>query len=111
MRYKCVSTASFDVGRVLSNRCVTVPATIDPLTFSAVLAISINGSIEINSATKVIGNPIAGKTTSAAKVAPPPTPAIPKELTVVIKIKGARNDKLKGSMPTVGAIITASIAG
>ena len=43
-----------------------MPVVIAPFTFNAVLAISISGSIEINSAATVTGNPIAGSTTSAA---------------------------------------------
>ncbi len=48
----------------------SLPAVIEPFTFNAVRPISINGSIEISSATKVTGKPIAGSTISAAKVAP-----------------------------------------
>lgn len=88
-----------------------VPAVIAPETLSAVRAISIKGSIEISSAAMVTGNPIAGSTISAAKVAPPPTPAIPNQLTTII----ATRDRMKlisiGSIPTVGATITANIAG
>ena len=72
---------------------------------------SISGSIEINSATSVTGNPIVGNTTSAAKVAPPPTPAMPNELMVTTSINIKKNSGAKGSRPTEGAIITASIDG
>ncbi|CSB29736.1 Uncharacterised protein [Vibrio cholerae] len=63
-----------------------MPAVIEPDTLSAVRAISISGSIEIKSAAIVTGKPMAGSTIRAAKVAPPPTPAIPKELMVIIAI-------------------------
>ena len=56
-----------------------VPAVIAPFTFSAVRPISINGSIEINKPTNSNGRFKVDNTTIAAKVAPPPTPAIPKE--------------------------------
>jgi|GEM_PF-4308096 len=36
---------------------------IEPLTFNAVLAISMRGSIDINNATNATGKPIAGSTT------------------------------------------------
>lgn len=82
-----------------------------PLTLTAVRPISISGSIEINKPASPIGKFIAERTKMAAKVAPPPTPATPKELiatvTISVKIKVGSN----GSIPTVGAIMTASIAG
>ena len=74
-------------------------------------AISIKGSIEISRATTSIGSPIVGSTTSAAKVAPPPTPAIPKELITIIPTKGIMNSIVIGSIPTLGATIIASMAG
>ena len=73
-----------------------VPAVIAPDTLSAVRAMSISGSIEISSAAIVTGRPIAGSTISAANVAPPPTPAIPKELTVMIAIR----DRIVNSVTT-----------
>src|SRR5471032_796052 len=66
-----------------------VPAVIEPLTFRAVRPMSISGSTEISSATSVTGRPIAGSTISAAKVAPPPTPATPAELRVTIATRVA----------------------
>ena len=83
----------------------------EPLTFRAVRAISISGSTEISTAATVTGKPMAGSTTSAAKVAPPPTPAIPKELMATMATRGRMKSKLMGSMPMDGAIITASMAG
>jgi len=72
---------------------------------------SINGSTEISNATSDTGRPIAGSTISAAKVAPPPTPATPTELKVTIATSDAIHIGSSGLMPTVGATITASIAG
>ncbi|MNP78306.1 hypothetical protein D3C76_1758830 [compost metagenome] len=46
-----------------------------------------------------------------AKVAPPPTPATPNELIMTTRIKVTMKSQLSGSIPTVGAIITASMAG
>ena len=90
---------------------VTVPATIAPLTFNAVRPMSINGSTEISSATNDTGKPIAGSTINAAKVAPPPTPATPAELKVTMATNVAIHTGSSGLMPTVGATITANIAG
>ena len=67
--------------------------------------------MEISKATKVTGKPIIGKTISAAKVAPPPTPATPIELKVTTQAKVKIQIGSSGLIPTVGATITASIAG
>ncbi|MNI96065.1 hypothetical protein D3C73_1544490 [compost metagenome] len=90
---------------------MSVPAVMEPLTFNAVRPISISGSTEISRATSVTGRPIAGSTISAANVAPPPTPATPAELTVTIPTSVAIHIGSSGLIPTVGATITASIAG
>src|SRR6056297_2393013 len=92
------------------NRPVSTPAVIAPLTFSAVRAMSMSGSMEISSAATVTGKPMAGSTMNAAMVAPPPTPATPKELMAMIPTSPAMNDGLMGSTPMLGAIITASMA-
>ena len=81
------------------------------MTFRAVLAMSMSGSIEINSATRAMGKPMAGRTIRAAKVAPPPTPATPNELIAIIPSRLNMKVGSKGLMPMVGAIITASMAG
>ena len=83
----------------------------EPFTLRAVRAMSINGSIEINRAATVTGKPIAGSTMNAANVAPPPTPATPKELIAIIPTRPAMNDGSNGSMPMLGATMVASIAG
>ena len=83
---------------------VTVPATMAPLTFKAVRPMSISGSTEINSATSDTGRPIAGSTISAAKVAPPPTPATPAELSVTIATSSQLN-------VTGAAMLTTSARG
>ncbi|EWM39746.1 hypothetical protein D043_0390B, partial [Vibrio parahaemolyticus EKP-021] len=44
-------------------------------------------------------------------VAPPPTPAIPNELIVMIAIRERMKFTSSGLIPIVGATITASIAG
>ncbi|MCY1425782.1 hypothetical protein D9M71_415790 [compost metagenome] len=54
---------------------------------------------------------MAGSTISAAKVAPPPTPATPAELSVTMATRVAIHNGSKVSMPTAGATITASMAG
>src|SRR3990167_4712474 len=90
---------------------VIAPAVIEPLTFNAVRPISISGSTEISNATNDTGKPIAGSTISAANVAPPPTPATPAELKVTIATSVAIHSGSSGLMPTVGATITANIAG
>ena len=54
---------------------------------------------------------MADSTISAANVAPPPTPATPMEPMVTTAISMAMKLDVYGSMPTVGAIITASMAG
>src|SRR5690625_128848 len=89
----------------------TTPANMEPLTFTIVLPISITGSIAINRPTKPTGRPIAERTVRPAKVAPPPTPAIPKEANVVTIISWIRKAGSNGLIPTAGAIITATIAG
>ena len=72
---------------------------------------SMSGSMEISSAAMVTGKPMAGSTTRAAKVAPPPTPAMPKLETATMATRPVMKEKLKGSTPRVGAIIVASMAG
>lgn len=89
--YARVSSNVASLSGDFSTRLAIVPAVIEPETFSAVRAMSINGSIEISSAAMVTGKPIAGRTIKAANVAPPPTPAIPNELMVIIAI----NDRIK----------------
>ncbi len=84
---------------------------IEPLTFNAVRPMSISGSTEISKATRDTGKPMAGSTISAAKVAPPPTPATPAELRVTIATRVAIHSGSSGLMPTVGATMTASMAG
>ncbi|MNH38688.1 hypothetical protein D3C79_997640 [compost metagenome] len=54
---------------------------------------------------------MAGSTISAAKVAPPPTPATPAELKVTMATRVAIHSGSKVSMPTAGATITANMAG
>src|SRR5471030_2793687 len=100
-----------DLSVCFSNWLVMVPAVIEPLTLSAVRPISISGSTEISKATSVTGKPIAGRTISAARVAPPPTPATPAELRVTIPTSVAIHIGSNGLIPTVGATITASIVG
>ena len=56
----------------------------EPLTLRAVRPMSISGSIEISRPASATGRFIADSTISAAKVAPPPTPATPTEPTVTI---------------------------
>lgn len=90
---------------------VTIPATILPLTFVAVRAISINGSTEITKPTMATGKFIAPKTINEANVAPPPTPATPNELIVTIATNIKIKPILKTSIPAAGATIVASIAG
>ncbi|NOX69802.1 MAG: sulfite exporter TauE/SafE family protein [Gammaproteobacteria bacterium] len=84
---------------------------IEPFTFNEVRAMSINGSIEISNATSAIGKPMAGNTTNAANVAPPPTPATPNELMATIPMSEIINAGSSGLMPILGAIIVANIAG
>ncbi|MNG11797.1 hypothetical protein D3C84_953650 [compost metagenome] len=95
----------------LSIWLVIAPAVIEPFTFSAVRPMSISGSTEISNATSSTGKPMAGNTISAAKVAPPPTPATPAELRVTMATSVAIHSGSSGLMPTVGATITASMAG
>src|SRR5471030_1856156 len=90
---------------------VIAPAVIEQLTFNAVRPMSISGSTEISNATSDTGKPIAGSTISAANVAPPPTPATPAELKVTMATNVAIHSGSSGLIPTVGATITASIAG
>jgi hypothetical protein len=60
---------------------------------------------------RATGRFIADSTISAAKAAPPPTPATPTEPIMMMPTSGTRKAAVNGSMPTVGAIITASMAG
>ena len=92
-------------------RLVSVPAVMEPLTLSAVRPMSMSGSIEIKRPTSATGKSIAESTMSAANVAPPPTPATPIEPMVTMAMSCTMKLTVNGSMPTVGAIITASIAG
>lgn len=93
------------------KRLATVPAVAEPLTFNAVRPMSIKGSIEINRPASATGRFMADSTISAANVAPPPTPATPMESMATTAISMAMKLNVYGSMPTVGAIITASMAG
>ena len=88
-----------------------IPATIESLTLRAVLAMSISGSTLAISPTICIGRPIVPKTMRLAKVAPPPTPATPKLLITTIAIRPATHMGSNTSMPIVGAIRVAIIAG
>ena len=54
---------------------------------------------------QLIGRVMVESTTMAAKVAPPPTPAMPREPSAVTMTSLTRKERLKGSMPTVGAIM------
>ena len=90
---------------------VSVPATMLPLTFKAVLPMSMSASTEISIPARATGKFSEERTIKAANVAPPPTPAIPNELIPIIKTSGTIKLIVKGSMPTVGAIMTASMAG
>ena len=92
-------------------RPVTVPAVIEPLTFTAVRPMSISGSTEISRPASATGRFNVERTTSAAKVAPPPTPAMPNEPRVATITTDAMNEIEVGSTPALGAIIIASIAG
>src|SRR5690625_3695063 len=65
---------------------VTTPAKILSLTFRAVRAISIIGSTDTIKPIISIGRSNAPNTISAAKVAPPPTPATPKDETATTTI-------------------------
>ena len=65
----------------------------------------------MSSATKVTGKPNIGNTIKAAKVAPPPTPATPTELSVTTQTKVRIQIGSNGLIPTVGATITANMAG
>ena len=93
------------------TRLVTVPAVIEPLTFRAVRPMSISGSTEISKPASATGKSIADSTIRAANVAPPPTPATPTEPMVMMASSGSRKLTVNGSTPTVGAIMTASMAG
>ena len=67
--------------------------------------------MEMSSPARATGKSRAESTISAAKVAPPPTPATPKELTVMMAMSVMMKPGSRGLTPTVGAIITASMAG
>ena len=71
---------------------VTTPESIESLTFNAVLPISISGSTEISRPASPTGKPKDERTISAANVAPPPTPATPKELINKLLLKGEVED-------------------
>jgi len=90
---------------------LTVPAVMEPETLRAVRPMSISGSIAIKSPASATGNPSADNTTNAANVAPPPTPAIPKDASVTMKMSRIKKPGSNGLIPSVGAIITANIAG
>src|SRR5699024_2536443 len=68
------------------NLAVVTPAVIEPLTFTAVLPMSINGSTEISNPANATGRFNADNTRIAANVAPPPTPATPNELSATTAI-------------------------
>ncbi|MNI79283.1 hypothetical protein D3C73_1357300 [compost metagenome] len=72
---------------------------------------SMSGSTEINNPARATGRFIVDNTIREAKVAPPPTPATPNELIMTTRIRVIMKSQLSGSIPTVGAIITASMAG
>ena len=94
-----------------NQRLVTVPAVIEPLTLMAVRPMSMSGSTEISRPASATGRFRLESTTSAANVAPPPTPAMPIEPMVATATTEARNDSDVGSMPALGAIMMASIDG
>ncbi|MMZ66422.1 hypothetical protein D1872_289200 [compost metagenome] len=89
----------------------TRPAVIESFTFSAVRPISISGSTEMSRPASATGRFIVDSTIREAKVAPPPTPATPKELITTTRINVRMKSQLIGLMFIVGAIMTASIAG
>ena len=64
----------------------TTPANMLSLTFVKVRIMSMTGSTEMTRPAIVTGKFSAPNTIKAAKVAPPPTPATPKELIVTTKI-------------------------
>src|SRR5699024_2232974 len=99
------------LSRLLVTLVVKTSVVNPPLTFNAVRAISISGSIEINKPTIATGRFNTDNTIREANVAPPPTPATPKDpiATTINNVK--MKDGVNGSIPTVGATITASIAG
>ena len=70
---------------------------------------------ELNELSKKEYQKIRGKEISmimsAANVAPPPIPAIPKELIATTPTRVNMNVGSSGSIPIVGAIIVANIAG
>ena len=81
------------------------------LTFVSVRIMSMTGSTEMTSPAIVTGKFMAPRTIKAAKVAPPPTPATPKELIVTTKINVNTKPMLVTSMPKVGATMVANMAG
>ena len=83
----------------------------ESLTLSAVRPMSMSGSTEARMPTISIGKPSVPSTMSDANVAPPPTPAMPKELTTITATSMTTNSGENTLIPTVGAMIVASIAG
>ena len=72
---------------------------------------SMSGSTEARSPTISMGSPMVPSTMSEANVAPPPTPATPNELITTTATSPATNVGENTSMPTVGAMMVASMAG
>ena len=100
-----------DISVVPIKRLVTVPAVIAPETLRAVRPMSISGSMEMSKPTSATGRSSADNTISAEKVAPPPTLATPNELIEMMAMSVIMKPMSNGLIPTVGATITASIAG
>ncbi|SUH37851.1 Uncharacterised protein [Salmonella enterica subsp. enterica] len=84
---------------------------IEPLTFSAVRPISINGSTEINSATSVTGKPMAGQHNQRGEGRAAANAGNTRRTYSNDTHQRAIHTGSKGLMPTVGATITANIAG
>src|SRR5699024_11458223 len=68
------------------NLAVVTPAVIEPLTFTAVLPMAINGSTEISNPANATGKFNADNTRIATNVGPLPTPAAPNELIATMTI-------------------------
>src|SRR5699024_7876129 len=99
------------LSRLLVTLAVKTPVVNPPLTFNAVRAISISGSIEITKPTIATRRFNTDNTIREANVATPTTPATPQDpiATTINNVK--MKDGVNGSIPTVGATMTASIAG
>ncbi len=87
------------------------PATMESLTLSAVRPMSMSGSTEAIRPTISMGRPMVPSTMRLAKVAPPPTPATPNELITMMAIMPTTHVGSNTSMPTVGAMSVAIMAG